>query len=165
MNKKLTLDTLEEYLNSPDIRNKKELESFLIEALNNGAEIFIKEYNDLEIIAKIDGWDYEIQPGKKYVGIYIAYYAHSSHPNTIHTWVAGSTNGNGYWGGHGLGEYAIQDGYKTVVNKSADRAQCCDYCKKPVGIMNLKHVAFANAVCADCYDQAKKELEYPGWYN
>ena len=55
MNKKLTLDTLEEYLSAPDIKNKKELETFLTEALNDGAEIFIKEYNDLEIIAKIDG--------------------------------------------------------------------------------------------------------------
>ena len=41
----------------------------------------------------------------------------------------------------------------------------CDGCKKNVGRNNLIHVAFANNFCSECAPQAKKDLEFPGWYN
>lgn len=51
--------------------------------------------------------------------------------------------------------------YQTFVNA----AGTCDRCKKNVGKANLSHVAFANAMCPDCVEQGRAELETPGWYN
>lgn len=44
-------------------------------------------------------------------------------------------------------------------------ADSCDNCKQAVGRSNLKHVAFANASCGDCYPEMRKKLEFPGWAN
>lgn len=50
--------------------------------------------------------------------------------------------------------------YQTFV----DAASTCDRCGKKVGVKGLSPVAFANAMCSDCADDARKELK-PGWYN
>ncbi len=53
----------------------------------------------------------------------------------------------------------IPDGYSWESIK--DGLGVCGFCGKTK--VETRGVAFANRVCEECYPEAKKKLEYPGW--
>jgi len=64
------------------------------------------------------------------------------------------------WGPDGL---SIDAPKQYDMNKIKEGLRICDQC----GVKNVdtQRVGFANRVCADCIQVARKKYEFPGWCN
>ena len=162
--KRITIEELDEYL--VDHPHKDIIELFMAEAFGYGAEIYVDNNKCFTIIAKVPEMTFTKENGDKIVGIYMSIHGKGFNNNDhVYTWIAVECKSGDIRDGFGIGEYEISDGFKTIVYKAESKAGTCPFCGRDVGVQNLKHVAFADRACKDCYPAAKEKLEFPGWYN
>lgn len=96
-----------------------------------------------------------------------AYEADGPYSLDRHTnaWFVGDTKPGYAYPEHALNVEDCFENGSIDEDKLVVSAGTCDVCKKNVGRLNLKHVAFANNACPDCTPGLRDKLETPGWYN
>ncbi len=62
-----------------------------------------------------------------------------------------------------LGEFNYSVGLKNIIEKCKIIMTRCPECGKEFNFKDVRHVAFANWCCPDCYDKAVEKYEFTGW--
>ena len=167
--KRITVDELEEYIE--DHPYKELVREFITTAFTAGAIVSVDRNGCFRVITKVPQMECIKFDGNDIVGTYMSIHGKGfSHNDLAHTWIAtsyihGQTGEEIFSDGFAIGDFPLSDGFWNAIHKSIDLAGICPFCGKRVGIENLKHVGFADKACEDCYPEAKKKIEFPGWYN
>lgn len=108
--------------------------------------IKIRVYSDeiKELGYNANGFWLYIDPQDKRIDTYVA------QENSDEPWIA-------------LGIRYISDSFLRIVRLCIISAGTCNYCHKLVGCINIRPIGKGRKTCQDCYYEAKKHAEYPGW--
>lgn len=123
---------------------------FIIDAYDCGIPVYTDRNHFLSVVYPTDAF------GDKIVGILMGVYQTES---KVCTWLAYENLRSSY----GTGEYDPALGCKGVAQKAMENANMCNFCGRDVGFKNLRPIAFADKSCPDCYAEAKRQYEFPGW--
>lgn len=151
--KKLSIEELKEHLE----KYSPECKDFVNRAMEDGCEAYMK--NGLILIKRLD----ELKELRDdCVGLYMSIDSYNS--SEFFIWIAiDDSYGLRDW--LNLGEYSYQDSLASIVAKATKEAGTCSICHQFVGYKDIHQYSFAGKCCSKCLPQAKKDHEYPGWYN
>ena len=136
-----------------EIKNTN-IKNILKEAMKNPQCTIDTKYENYHIYVAIPSIASKSSINHNFYGLYIALY-----DSKIKVWVAEIEN-NYITDSFNLCEYDYKISLPDIIIDAVNKANICDFCKKPVGLENLKQISFVGKCCIDCEPIVREKYEY-----
>lgn len=130
------------------------IKNILKEAMKNPQCTIDKKYENYNIYVSIPDIASKSSIYHNFYGLYITLY-----DNKIKVWVAEIEN-NCITYNFNICEYDYKISLPDIIIDAVNKANICDFCKKLVGLENLKQISFVGKCCIDCEPIVREKYEY-----